>query len=280
MNKASHQFVKSIVFCVLLSLPASAQINFFELSIHDNTHGLGGVYISDLDNDLDNDVLGASLEDHQIIWWRNDGGDPIVWTRQVIGSGIVNACIAYAVDMDGDTDKDVVATGQGINQVAWWRNDGGEPIQWTKFIITNNFIRPWPLHADDLDGDQDVDIVVGSSHNGSNQIKWWRNDGTTDVEEIFSTPTEFTLNQNYPNPFNPKTKIKFTIPSVGAYGNTPVQLKVYDLLGNEIVTLVDEEKLAGSYEVEFDGINLTSGIYFYKLNAGNFVESKKMILIK
>ncbi|MDY0081984.1 MAG: T9SS type A sorting domain-containing protein, partial [Ignavibacteriaceae bacterium] len=86
-------------------------------------------------------------------------------------------------------------------------------------------------------------------------------------------PTEFKLEQNYPNPFNPTTKIKFTIPQTdnpllgGARGGF-VTLKVYDILGTEITTLVNEEKPAGNYEVEFSGNDLTSGIYFYQLKAG------------
>ncbi|MFC2119447.1 T9SS type A sorting domain-containing protein [Bacteroidota bacterium] len=95
--------------------------------------------------------------------------------------------------------------------------------------------------------------------------------------------SEFNLLQNYPNPFNPNTTIKYQVPEL-----TFVTIKVYDVLGNEIVTLVNEEKPAGSYEVEFDAANLpnrqgsalTSGIYFYQLKAGDYVETKKMVLLK
>jgi hypothetical protein len=93
----------------------------------------------------------------------------------------------------------------------------------------------------------------------------------------------FNLDQNYPNPFNPSTKIKFNIPSViasGAKQSEMVTLKVYDILGNEIASLVNEEKPAGSYEVDFDGANLTSGIYFYELKAGSFIQTRKMLMIK
>jgi hypothetical protein len=93
----------------------------------------------------------------------------------------------------------------------------------------------------------------------------------------------FNLSQNYPNPFNPSTTIKYSIPSVTASETKQSQLvtlKVYDLLGNEVVTLVDEEKPSGSHEVYFNGANLSSGIYFYKLQAGSFIETKKMILLK
>jgi hypothetical protein len=88
-------------------------------------------------------------------------------------------------------------------------------------------------------------------------------------------PAEFNLEQNYPNPFNPITKISWQSP-VGSWQT----LKVYDVLGNEVVTLVNEYKPAGNYEVNFDASQLSSGIYFYKLQSGDFVETKKMILLR
>ncbi|MBT8381905.1 MAG: T9SS type A sorting domain-containing protein [Ignavibacteria bacterium] len=99
----------------------------------------------------------------------------------------------------------------------------------------------------------------------------------------------FVLYQNYPNPFNPTTKMKFTIPTsplnpspYQGEGNRErlITLKVYDVLGNEIATLVNEEKPAGSHEIGFDATVLPSGIYFYKLQAGNYIETKKMVLVK
>ena len=98
----------------------------------------------------------------------------------------------------------------------------------------------------------------------------------SDVEPINSEiPSDFKLDQNYPNPFNPSTTIKYSISK-----QSFVTLKVYDVLGNEIKTLVSEEISPGNYEVEFNSNILTSGIYFYKLQAGNFTQTKKMILLK
>jgi hypothetical protein len=95
---------------------------------------------------------------------------------------------------------------------------------------------------------------------------------------------EFQLYQNYPNPFNPTTKIKYTIPQSvilsEAKNLSQVSLKVFDILGNEIVVLVDEEKPVGNYEVTFDASELPSGVYFYRLQAGGFIQSKKMVLLK
>ncbi|QQS38342.1 MAG: T9SS type A sorting domain-containing protein [Ignavibacteriales bacterium] len=102
------------------------------------------------------------------------------------------------------------------------------------------------------------------------------------VEVDFSQPVTFLLEQNYPNPFNPSTKISFTIPLVET-GHAPslhVMLKIYDVLGNEIFTLINDEKPAGYYEVEFDAGKLSSGVYYYNLTAGSFSDTKKMLIIK
>jgi hypothetical protein len=95
-------------------------------------------------------------------------------------------------------------------------------------------------------------------------------------------PTEYVLMQNYPNPFNPSTKIKFAIPSNDKGGTSSVTLKVFDLLGSEVTTLVNEDLPAGTYEVEFSAKSgYTSGIYFYQLKSGQgFIQTKKMVLIK
>ncbi|MFC2103193.1 SMP-30/gluconolactonase/LRE family protein [Bacteroidota bacterium] len=99
---------------------------------------------------------------------------------------------------------------------------------------------------------------------------------SADVDEVNSqVPLAFSMSQNYPNPFNPITKIKYEVPQL-----TNASLKVYDVLGNEIVTLVNEEKPSGRYQIEFDGVDLPSGIYFYKINAGNYAAAKKMVLMK
>ena len=85
----------------------------------------------------------------------------------------------------------------------------------------------------------------------------------------------YKLSQNYPNPFNPSTKITFTIPEAGL-----VSLKVFNILGEEVATLLNNEMKTGVYEVDFNGANLSSGIYFYSIKANSFTSTKKMILIK
>ncbi len=105
---------------------------------------------------------------------------------------------------------------------------------------------------------------------------------TTNIKPIKNLPEEFRLYQNYPNPFNPMTKIKYSIPveTLRATSLQNVTLKIYDILGNEVVTLVNEDQPAGEYEVALDGSKLSSGIYFYQLKVGNFINTRKMILMK
>lgn len=88
-------------------------------------------------------------------------------------------------------------------------------------------------------------------------------------------PTVFALSQNYPNPFNPTTVISYQLPAT-----TKVALTIYDVLGREVVKLVNEEQTAGRKEVQWNAKVASSGIYFYRLTAGNFIETKKMVLMK
>jgi aminopeptidase N len=108
---------------------------------------------------------------------------------------------------------------------------------------------------------------------------------TVDVDDENNLPSGFSLEQNYPNPFNPSTQIRFTIPasSLNPFSKgegTLVSLKVYDVLGNEVATLVNEEKPAGNYEVDFDAAGLPSGIYITRLTSGTYASSIKMLLLK
>ena len=95
------------------------------------------------------------------------------------------------------------------------------------------------------------------------------------VEQEITQPTEYILSQNFPNPFNPSTKIKYYVPQT-----SNIVIKVFDVLGNEIETLVNEEKPVDTYELNWNAANLPSGVYFYRIQAGSFIETKKMLLLK
>ncbi len=95
------------------------------------------------------------------------------------------------------------------------------------------------------------------------------------LEDEIEIPISYKLFQNYPNPFNPRTTIKYGIPE-----RTFVELRIYDILGREVELLVNGEQEAGYYEIEFNATKLSSGIYLYRLQAGNFIQTKKMVLLR
>lgn len=235
--------------------------------------GAHRVFAYDLDKDNDTDILGAAYTGDEIAWWKNDGGNPIQWTKQTIGGNFDGAISVYTCNIDNDGDVDVIGAAEFSGVVALWLNEGGNPISWTRQTISNNFAGAWSIYAEDVDGDNDPDVLSGAS--GANDVVWWENDGVVHVENISSHPVGYNLKQNYPNPFNPSTKIKYVIPE-----KCFVSLQIYNVLGNEIATLVNEEKQAGEYEQEFNATELPGGIYFYQIRSKNFSAVKKMIYLK
>jgi len=126
-----------------------------------------------------------------------------------------------------------------------------------------------------------------SANNYNYRLKQIDIDGTFKYSQIIeikvgTTPTEFSLAQNYPNPFNPTTTISYSIPATNTNVGlaTYVTLEVYDVIGNKVATLVSEEQSTGNYKVNFNATELSNGVYFYRIEAGTFMEIKKMILLK
>jgi hypothetical protein len=148
--------------------------------------------------------------------------------------------------------------------VFWENSKNGIIVQQGSFTYNNGLITI-----------PQVKVFKDSSH-----LKVYYN--PVNVDDQIVIPKQFALEQNFPNPFNPSTKIKYQIPASlnPSKGGTSVTLKVYDVLGNEIETLVNEEKSVGTYEVTWNAANLPSGVYFYQIRAGSFVETKKMLLMK
>jgi hypothetical protein len=124
----------------------------------------------------------------------------------------------------------------------------------------------------DLDSDGDLDLIIGTTKGG---LHFYRNDFTSDVSVDPAQPVEFELFQNYPNPFNPVTNIEYRISNYG-----PVRLKVFDLFGSEVATLVQEVKAPGKYSVQWDASGVASGVYYYRLQSRNQFAIKKLMLIK
>jgi hypothetical protein len=178
-------------------------------------------------------------------------------------------------DVDGDLDLDLVTSNFSGANFTLYENDG------TGVFINRNDLPSDQagscavFHDRDNDGDMDMTAIDEMQ----DLLILFTNDPVTNVNKEENLPNEFVLYQNYPNPFNPTTNIGFRITDFGF-----VSLKVYDVLGNEIATLVNEEKGPGSYSVQFNTSSIehhsSSGMYFYTLKAGSYSETKKMILLK
>jgi len=118
------------------------------------------VHPADLDGDGDLDLAGAAqTPGHNVVWWRNDGGDPMTWTRLEIQDNFTVACNVFSADVDGDGDMDVLSTSWGSRHITWWRNDGGDPIAWMRQNINGTSGGAHSAWAGDVDGDGDTDVV-------------------------------------------------------------------------------------------------------------------------
>lgn len=138
-------------------------------------------------------------------------------------------------------------------------------------VFSNRGYKPCAIEL----GSADVGVVFVAENSGTRRVYWDRYDALTNIQNNNVVADNYSLSQNYPNPFNPSTTINFSIPK-----SEYVTLKVYDIMGKEVATLVNSQMNMGSYGVDFNAANLSSGIYFYKLISGSFTEVKKMTLIK
>ncbi len=148
-------------------------------------------------------------------------------------------------------------------------NMGYETFFWTTKTLEN-------IHASTmwLSTETAFSIILAEPKINGNCVRCIK-DITTPVTDEVQNVNKFSLDQNFPNPFNPSTTIKYSIPV-----SNIVSLKVYNILGKEVADLVNEYKNSGTYEVEFNAANLSSGTYFYKIKSGNYMETKKLLLLK
>jgi predicted GH43/DUF377 family glycosyl hydrolase len=231
--------------------------------------------------------VGRAISTDGINWQRDTVHSPVLtagsgWEAKIFASGIVKVDDMYYLFYDGYSFPSPGGTG-GLAL----SSDGGLTFQ----KYTNN-----PVISRSSSGWDSYFLETGWVIYEDSSFYWWYVGSpnfyqvqiglaTSPIEPVSvgnepTQPTEFALEQNYPNPFNPSTVISYQLPVSG-----DVTLKVYDILGNEVATLVNEYKTAGKYEVEFSiysdkGQNLSSGIYFYKLQTGEYTAVNKMVLLR
>lgn len=152
------------------------------------------------------------------------------------------------------------------------------------YIYLSKDILNWKIISPPLINQAIYSLVLNKSYIFAGTVNgiWrlWYPDTSTNAGNFKEVPSGYILEQNFPNPFNPVTTIKYSIPNTKENNYSSVQLRVYNLLGQEVATLVNEQQMPGLYKVKFDGSNLTSGIYIYKLRAGSFISTKKLMLLK
>ncbi len=228
---------------------------------------IGGGYV-------DNANTGAAW-----VFTRSSG----VWTQQgskLVGSNATgNGQQGYSVDVSSDGNLVIIGgsadnTGTGAvwvftRSISVWSQLG------PKLVGTGAIGSALQGRSVAISSDGGTLIEGGYVDNANTGAVWVFVNQATDVKDEGMIINNFSLQQNYPNPFNPSTKIRFQLAEVGF-----TSLKVFDVLGKEVATLVNEEKPTGNYEIEFDATGLSSGIYFYKLQSNSFVKTNKMILIK
>jgi hypothetical protein len=225
------------------------------------------------------------------IHFGDPGNNPIEARNQMLGfmrdGAIHDPCTSPFGEVRGGINC------EEVNPIYWFSGDPVTDIGWISIFETDirsiNTVGPFQLKKN-----KPVEIfsayVIGRGIDELKSITVGR-ELTDEIIELFENNLgypivlntddgtkqayNFILEQNYPNPFNPSTKIKYSIPEMGF-----VTIKVFDVLGREVITLVNEEKPVGSCEVDFDASYLASGVYFYKLKAGGFVKTRKMILLK
>ncbi len=338
------------------------------------------IRVADMDNDKDTDIVITTNTENDVYWYKNMGGMPIQWKRYLIDDKLNTSAGLDLADINSDSLPDVVAAGNAEGKIAWYKNNLPDTV-WTKNTIDTDLPGATYVLTHDFDFDGDPDVFAGGQ--SDNQLVWYRNmvnqayaqslscqpesiplsgdtlslrakiyipanhqavvyavindtqngfkdslqlyddyngrvndgiwgnqidfkpqnetiyslgisiwDNTTNnyfyspdlssfesvtgIEKgIPNFPKKFALFQNYPNPFNLSTTIKFSLPK-----SEFVELKVYNIVGKEVATLVSKKLNPGNYTYTFNGQNLASGIYYYQLVAVEYREVKKMILLK
>lgn len=234
---------------------------------------------ADLDADGDLDLLVGAETGSETKFYINDGSN-VFTVNTTVFAGVTFPSYGRPTlaDIDNDGDYDLII-GDNWGTVKYYRNDGtvNSPA-WVRsdslFAGVEVDQAPHPAFAD-LDGDARKDMIIGE-YNGN--FSYYKNlfSPLTDVDDQYSgLPDDFILYQNYPNPFNPVTTIIYQL-----FTGSNTSLKVYDILGKEVATLVNEFKPAGRYQIVFDAAHLSSGIYFYTLQSSGKFITKQMILIK
>jgi len=242
---------------------------FTETVVDYNFVGSHWVHACDIDNDSDIDILGAGYMSDDIAIWYNDGEVPAGWTKFILDDFVNGALSVVASDLNGDDLPDVVAAGDQAGAViAWYQEDPVNKV-FTKEILDQNLYGAWPVHACDMDGDEDNDILSASST--IDDVCWYENlSGTTAIDGPTGDNSGIRIHQVYPNPFREKTTISFSLAD-----KSHIRMDIYSATGQFIRRLASglphtnkggEHPVSGIHSVAWDGKDangkeVSEGIY-------------------
>ncbi|MBN2091997.1 T9SS type A sorting domain-containing protein [candidate division KSB1 bacterium] len=212
---------------------------------------------------------------HKVAWYENLDGQGNFGPQQIITTQTDSVLYLFAIDLDLDSDIDVLSASIGDGKICWFENKDGKGDFSDAIVITQQAAGATSVHAADIDGDGDIDVLSASEYD--HKVAWYKN---LLIETAVQTgnnryPLNFTLEQNYPNPFNPATTIKYNLKK-----SCYVCLKIYNLSGQEVEKLFNKFQIKGEHEITWQPKGLPSGIYLYRLQAGDFSETKKLIMQK
>jgi hypothetical protein len=243
-----------------------------------------GISVS-LSSDGNTAIVGGYMDNHSTgaAWvFTRSGG---VWSQQgtkLVGTGALGAGVIWqggSVSLSADGNTAIVGAffDDGGAGAAWIFTRSGSvwSQQGSKLVGTGAAGKAWQGGCVSLSADGNTAIVGGSADSGSVGAAWAFSRNATGCGEEEALPVAYALVQNYPNPFNPSTTIRYGLPRRSA-----VQLSVFNTLGQQVALLVQGEQEAGYHEVRFDASGLSSGVYFYRLQAGFYVETRKLLLLR
>jgi hypothetical protein len=238
----------------------------------------------------DFDMDGGSFEDDMVAfdiennfgYAFDDDGNPVTTH---IGLALLSEGNTNFFAMDNEGESNPTISWDGFSDSEKWTALTSGKIYLTSGPNDISLLISGGPYSIDPGSKLNVDFVVGAADDLTGlrgvieKARDKYSELPTDIETNNNNITDFKLEQNYPNPFNPATKIKYSIP-FDKSSSQNVTLVVYDILGRELATLVDRKQNPGNYEILWDAGNYSSGIYFYTLSTGSFVETKKMILLR
>ncbi|MBK6909424.1 MAG: VCBS repeat-containing protein [bacterium] len=247
----------------------------------EDVYGASYINAARLNEDNVLDIYFCVAQEPLVAWW-----DGATMEQNYITSLVPFPRELDAVDMDDDNRADLLMAANENQEISWWRNTDN---RFYRNIITSTLWQASVVHGGDFDNDGDTDVLGA----GEGTIKIWLSSLAEDVHAAELAPIDedggaiqpqfgqpvvpvnYELSANYPNPFNPTTQIRFGLPEANF-----VRLTVYDVTGREVARLAEADFGAGYHVVNFDGTTLGSGVYFYRLEAGDFIASRKMVLMK